>query len=159
MLEKGTQVRVIADYAVSGVYYYDKTGKIVDIERQSDKDVYVVELDDYTDIRFVESELKVLSEDNSSIGKCILNVWNEMPEDSFKGIELVNKVKRKMNTPNRYADTILRSMRKLREDNKINFKVLDKDKSVYVKLNLKEKENEEIVDVYKEDFNDTNRIM
>ena len=63
----------------------------------------------------------------------ILSVFNYLP-DNFDGIELVQKVRVILMRPKMYPETILRILRKLRQQNKINYICNNKGLSKYVKL-------------------------
>lgn len=155
----GDPIRVIADYQISGCYVYDKTGKIKSLEVQNGKTLFLVETEDFFDIRLLPEEMILLEADVSTIAKTILHVWEDMPEDVFNGIDFVRKVKEIMVTPNRYADTILNEMRRLKRENKLHYEVMDQQKSQYIKLKIRTKEELDIPLTAKKVKTSTNKLI
>lgn len=154
MMKEKDRVKVITQSVVNGLYLYDLEGVIVNVnDKKLHKEfkVYIESIRD--EFYFWEDEITLLDQDNSTIEKCVLNLWENLEDGQFSGLEFTNEVKRLMNTPNRYPDTILRSMRKLRQDNLINYIVVNDKKSLYAKVAIKKEDDKD------EEFVDLNRIV
>jgi len=68
-----------------------------------------------------------------SVYKIVKDVY-DMMNNEFDSITLIRIVRYKSLRPDLYDGTILRELRQLREDGKINFTVIDRRKSKYKKL-------------------------
>ncbi len=144
-MKKGDKVKIITQQIIDGFYMYDLVGEIESINTNKVFPEYKIYVEKYKgSYFFMEDELVLLNEDNSTIEKCVLNLWEKLDWGEFSGFEFTNEVKKVMNTPNRYPDTILRSMRKLRQENKINYIVINDKKSLYAKVDLKDEDDDNI---------------
>jgi hypothetical protein len=63
-------------------------------------------------------------------------VYNKMPNE-FYGLDFLRKVRERSGRFYVFDDTILRYLRELREEGKINYKVIDQKRSKYKKEILK----------------------
>lgn len=150
MFKVKDKVKILTQQVINGLYLYDLEGVIENInENKIPKDFKVWVQEAHQDFYFWEDEISLLEQDNSTIEKCVLNLWENLPDGQFSGFEFTNEVKRVMNTPNRYADTILRAMRKLRQENLINYIVVNDKKSMYAKVAIKAEEEDDFVDLNK----------
>ena len=66
--------------------------------------------------------------------EAVLTVWQSMKTGKFTGISFIKEVKELLNKPLIYDDTVMRNLRRLRTDNKLNYKVDNIKKSIYNKL-------------------------
>jgi hypothetical protein len=73
-----------------------------------------------------------------SVRSAIEDLYPIMPV-RFSTLHFHILVSRRIGRPNVFHETILRKMRELKEDGKINFKNIDKARSIYMKLELTEK--------------------
>lgn len=74
----------------------------------------------------------------SQIKQSILNNWSKFTY-YFKSENLINIVKNDLNIEYIYPDTILRYMRELKSDGKINYQCKDKKKREYLILKTTKK--------------------
>jgi len=133
------KVKILTQTPINGLYVYDMEGVIEQINDQKLTVEYKIYIPKACDrFYFWRDEFVLLEDDNSTIEKCVTNLWENKEMGEFSGLEFTNEVKKIMGTPNRYPDTIIRSMRKLRQDNKINYAIVDNKKSIYMKVAIDE---------------------
>lgn len=84
-----------------------------------------------------KGKCKTTNERVMTIKKAIQIIWQELPEN-FKGFTFYLMVKSKMQQYEKYPydGTIARRMRELRDDNIINYRVTDNNKSMYQKIDV-----------------------
>ena len=71
-----------------------------------------------------------------SVQSAIEDLYPIMPV-RFSAIHLTKLVAKRIGRPKVFPDTVLRKCRLLKEENKINFKNIDKSRSLYLKLPVK----------------------
>jgi hypothetical protein len=68
-----------------------------------------------------------------SVRSAVEDIYPIMPV-RFKAVQFCKVVAKRIGRPDTYEDTILRKMRELKQEGKINFKNIDKLRSIYLKL-------------------------
>lgn len=68
-----------------------------------------------------------------SVQKATLKAFQKMP-DIFNTSDLISTVRSDLNRPFVYDSTILRKLRILRSENRLNYKCIDNKKSIYKKI-------------------------
>jgi len=78
-------------------------------------------------------EPKVEDLGNVTVKQATEVLYRDMSQE-FSGLDLIKRVRWALSRPDVYNDTVLRKMRKLKAEGKINFRCIDYPRSLYEKL-------------------------
>ena len=67
------------------------------------------------------------------VKEAVLEVYNTLQPGEFSGIYLITRVRRLLRRPIIFADTILRQLRQLRQEDLINYSTICRKTSKYLK--------------------------
>ena len=68
-----------------------------------------------------------------TIREALMSVYDRLPYNEFNGMFIITRVRRILNKPYMYGDSILRELRRLRQEGIINYSVVSGKKSKFKK--------------------------